>query len=217
MQIGNMESDSFSGDLYFPTMIFKSKCEAHEELNAYLLKLIYAEKENDQQGIERSNFRSLGGWHSHNNLHKNADFSPLTDRIHQIGERISIQLGYAEGSRLEIGTMWSIINAPGASNKTHIHPGAHWNGVYYVQAPKNSGAIEFTDPRTANIMTQPKFKSRKKRARESWTKVKYSPDAGKMLVFPSWLYHGVEPNICEQKDQYGDRVIVSFNLFQQPN
>ncbi len=212
--LDDMSGDSFSGELYFPTMIFSTVCFNHEKLNEYLLALIYAERERDEQGIERSNFRTLGGWHSHNNLHRDPAFRPITDRIYQIGSRISSQLGYHPDKSLGIGTMWSIINARGSFNKTHIHPGSHWSGVYYVQAPENAGDIEFTDPRTSHVMNQPSFNPNKKRTKENWTKVHFTPKAGKMIVFPSWLYHGVNPNLSDRIGKDGDRVIISFNLSQ---
>lgn len=195
-------------------MVFSIMCSDHLELNDYLLNLIYAEREQDQDGIQRSNFRQLGGWHSHNNLHHDVAYTPLTEKINQSSQRISQQLGYHPKKHLNIGTMWSIINAPGSLNKAHIHPSCDWSGVYYVNTPNQSGDIEFTDPRTVNIMNQPSFIPNKKRTKENWTKVRFTPTAGKMLIFPSWLYHSVNPNLSNEVGKKGERVIISFNLTQ---
>jgi hypothetical protein len=35
-----------------------------------------------------------------------------------------------------------------------------------------------------------------------------------MLIFPSWLYHAVAPNLSEHDGPAGHRVIISFNLSQ---
>ncbi len=110
--------------------------------------------------------------------------------------------------------MWSIVNGPGSVNKAHIHPGSLWSGVYYIQTPQSSGDIEFTDPRTVNIMHQPTLEPNKRRPAESWTKVRFTPKAGRMLLFPSWLYHSVGPNLSSQPGDQSDRVIISFNLSQ---
>lgn len=212
--IGDMTSDSFLGEMYFPTMVFSSICADHEQLNAYLLELIYAEQERDQKGIERSNYRKLGGWHSQNFLHREEAYKPLTDRVHQAGRRMSKKLGYDPRKYLKIGTMWSIINPPLSSNKSHIHPGCQWSGVYYVHTPEAAGDIEFTDPRTTHLMSQPAFKPNERRSQENWTKVRYKPRAGRMIIFPSWLYHSVAPNLSEETGRDGHRVIISFNLNQ---
>lgn len=206
---------SFSGDLYFPTIIFSMVFLNHEELNSSLLSHIYEEHERDSSGISRSNFPGLGGWHSHNNLHKDENFKPLAERIDLASRKISSQMGYSPDKSLKVGTMWSIINPPGSANKAHIHPSSHWSGVYYVQTPENSGQIEFTDPRTAHVMNQPNFATGRKRGRESWTKVNYTPKPGKLIVFPSWLYHAVEPNLSVAEGKNANRVIVSFNLTQE--
>lgn len=214
---GNIVDDTFDRQIYFPTMIFAVDCANFEDLNAYLLPLIYSERDRDEAGIERSNYRALGGWHSHNNLHRDERYAPLVSRIDQAGQRISEDLGYDDEYELKIGTMWAITNGPGSVNKAHIHPGSYWSGVYYVQTPKDSGDIEFIDPRTAHLMDEPNFKKGVQRSRENWTKVRFRPQAGKMLLFPSWLYHGVDPNLTNMAEAEADRIIVSFNLYQVRN
>ena len=38
------------------------------------------------------------------------------------------------------------------------------------------------------------------------------PTAGKLLIFPAWLYHAVHPNLSAEPAPASDRVIISFNL-----
>ena len=77
-------SDELRRDDYFPTLIYSINLHDAEDMNREILAAIYDERERDSKGIERSNFRSLGGWHSHNNLHKEARFKRLTDRAHKM-------------------------------------------------------------------------------------------------------------------------------------
>jgi len=213
----NTSANSFSKLNYFPTMIFQINVGDADTLNTSLLNSIYSEQKKDQDGINRSNYKELGGWHSNNNLHKTDEFSNLVEHIKTAGERISTELGYSQDHSLKIGTMWSIINPPGSANRAHIHPGCLWSGVYYVHAPKNAGNIEFIEPRTAHMMTQAKFAPNKRRPKDCWTKVNFTPVAGKMIIFPSWLYHGVNPNQSEEEGKKAHRVIISFNLSQHNN
>ncbi|MDX8352562.1 TIGR02466 family protein [Cognatiyoonia sp. IB215182] len=205
-----------SENLYFPTQIFSFQLPSDylDDANAMLLDAISAERAKDAKGIQRSNFRGLGGWHSHNHLHNEAPYQPLVQLIGSACCFISERNGYHKGATLEIGTMWSIVNPPGSSNRAHIHPGSLWSGVYYVQTPEDCGDIEFIDPRTENLVRPARHQPNKKRPRTCWTKVNFTPTAGKMLIFPSWLYHGVSPNLTTQKGSAGERVIISFNLNQ---
>jgi len=207
--------DSSNREIYFPTMIHVNKLHDAKEMNAELIKNIRAEQKRDQKGIQRSNFTNLGGWHSHNHLHKEKAFIDIASRVRAAGKKISAELGYDPKYQLDIGTMWSIINSPGSFNRSHIHPGCLWSGVYYVQAPKNSGRIEFTEPRTQLLMEQAKFAPGKKRPKECWTKVRFEPTPGKLIIFPSWLYHAVEPNLANEVGEgESDRIIISFNISQ---
>ena len=199
---------------YFPTTIFQVDLPDPKPLNEHLLETIYSEQERDMKGISRSNFTELGGWHSHNELHKSANYTDLVNLIGAATARLSLDQGYDERYAMKIGTMWSIINPPGSSNRAHVHPGCLWSGVYYIQAPENAGNIEFIEPRTAHLMNQPKFKPNSRRAKENWTKVRFTPTPGRMLIFPSWLYHGVDPNMSKEPGRKGHRIIISFNLNQ---
>lgn len=210
----NGGQDEFRRDDYFPTLVYSTKLHDSEAVNKEILAAIRGEQERDQKGIERSNFRSLGGWHSHNSLHKDPKFKTLTDRAHKMLTGISSNLGYDNSRHLRITTMWSISNPPLSSNRSHIHPGALWSGVYYVQAPEGAGQIEFTDPRVVTIMNSATYMPKQKRKTECWTKVKIKPVAGKLLFFPSWLYHAVDPNLAQGDGPESDRVIISFNINQ---
>jgi len=209
------EEISVSRGVYFPTLIYSHQIENPEALNQKLLELTYAERERDTEGINRSNFPQLGGWHSHTKLHESPEYGELVDRINKVTQHVSDDLGYDTGRKLTIGTMWSIINPPGSSNLAHIHPNCYWSGVYYVQTPANCGNIEFIDPRTGHLMNQPAFVPGKRRPRNSWTKVRFTPSPGKLLVFPSWVYHAVHPNGSIEKGNDGNRVIISFNVQQR--
>ena len=208
------ETDKFTQKNYFPTMIFQINLANAEALNERLLSSIYQEQEKDQPGISRSNFTELGGWHSQNNLHKSPEYADLVERIGSATSRISKEKGHAKDQVLKIGTMWSIINPPGSANRAHIHPGCLYSGVYYIHAPEGAGNIEFIEPRTAHLMNQPKYIPNKKRPRDCWTKVRFTPEPGKMIIFPSWLYHAVDPNMSKESGKKGHRVIISFNLSQ---
>ena len=99
-----------------------------------------------------------------------------------------------------------------AGNSINIHshsPGPVWSGVYYVTAPKGSGKICFTQNRT-HIKESPKTKEDTyyyKYIGHNFQEVPYTPEAGMMLIYPSWLDHRVSMhNVPEE------RIAISFNL-----
>lgn len=208
-----IEPESFIQKSHFPTLIFQDDIHHCEDLNKTLLDLVYAERERGV-AVNKSNTAELGSWHSATNLQKNPDYAPLLTEINAALGRISSYLHYSKDFVLKPTSMWSIINPPGNGNRAHCHPNSLWSGVYYVQAPENCGNIEFTDPRTALVMNQPKYETKKKRPRECWTKANYKPVPGRMFIFPAWLYHSVASNVSKETGRAGDRIIVSFNVNQ---
>ncbi len=210
----SLSAGSLKVGRYFPTHIFSLTVPDSEALNQQLIEAIYAERDRDRGGVRKSNYPQLGGWHSQVKLHKDVSFAGLVHCVDAATGMMCRELGYHKSYRLNIGSMWSIVNPPGASNRAHVHPGCIWSGVYYVQAPNNSGRLEFIDPRTQNLMSPVKYVPGTRRPRDCWTKVRFKPVAGRMLIFPSWLYHAVGPNNSKEAGKDADRIIVSFNLSQ---
>ena len=108
-----------------------------------------------------------------------------------------------------LGNMWANINPPGGLNRAHMHPNSLWSGVYYVKAPKNSCHLKINDPRSVAAMSRPKQKPGGAPSR-LWRETHYEPIAGRLIMFPAWLDHCVDPN--KSKDI---RISVSFNFMQK--
>jgi uncharacterized protein (TIGR02466 family) len=202
---------------YFPTRIFTDTLvpEQAASLNARLLDLIRAERGRDPAGTPKSTYRELGSWHSHTHLHKEPEYAEILEFIQKSAAFVSDTNGYDPRYMLKVTTMWSIINPPGGSNMSHVHPGCVWSGVYYLQAPEKSGNISFIDPRTPNVMQDVRYDEKQPRKVENKTKISIMPEAGKIVIFPSWLYHGVAPNMSDKTGIDAERVIISFNLSQR--
>ena len=148
------------------------------------------------------------GWHSTTDMHKIPVFKPLVDELF----KMQIEMYREEFLSREpiIGNMWANINPPGGYNRPHIHPNSHFSGVYYIKAPQNSGEIVFNDPRSGAHMIMPERVKDIKPPSHLWREVRVIPLEGRMLMFPSWLWHCVEPN--ESNDI---RISVSFNFIQK--
>ena len=186
---------------YFPTIIYAKDVQ----LDNRLFEKEIVEWSKKDKGIRRTN---MIGWHSTTEMHQIPVFKPLVDELFKMQMEI-----YKEELLTRepiIGNMWANINPPGGYNRPHIHPNSHFSGVYYIKAPQNSGEIVFNDPRSGAHMIMPERVKDIKPPSHLWREVRVIPLEGRMLMFPSWLWHCVEPN--ESNDI---RISVSFNFIQK--
>ncbi|AFY32945.1 TIGR02466 family protein [Calothrix sp. PCC 7507] len=191
---------------WFPTPIWHFSVDNYESLNAKLLHLIQVERSQDEQGVNMSN---ILGWHSVDNLHRRDDFQDLMkiimDNVLEVANFLKWDL---DKVFLNINNCWAIVNGKFASNSVHDHPNSLLSGVYYVKSPQDCGGLFFRDPRVGAHRLLPPYLEF-----TSWTvpSVTYKSVEGTMIIFPSWLMHGVEPNLSDE-----ERVSISFNIGVKP-
>lgn len=206
---------SVSREIYFPTYIYFSDLPDAAELNTQMRSYIYAWREEDREGLVRSNIKQTGTWHSQDDLQRREEARELCDRILAVAGEIFRDMGYHPSTTPLIDNMWANIQPRHGYNRNHVHPRSLWSGVYYVQVPQNAGRIFFSDPRPQIPMWPVSYDPDKARGPESWQEVYYQPIEGRIILFPSWLVHEVEPNMSEQSEMAGDRISISFNLLQR--
>ena len=189
-------------DLHFPTPIYIADIK-HPTLNQELERDIISWSNKDK-GITRTNIQ---GWHSDTNMNELPEYAKLVDMLYSAQRTIYDQEYYE--SEPFLGNMWANINPPGGSNRAHIHPNSLWSGVYYVKAPQNSGQLKIEDPRSVALMSRPRQKDVPKPDR-LLREHHYEPKTGRLIMFPSWLNHCVDPN-----NSNDIRISVSFNFMQK--
>ena len=191
---------------WFPTSIWHFTIANHHTLNETLLQEIHEEQQRDRQGEKWSN---VMGWHSVNDLHKRDRFAEFTNIINvNVLEVANFLQWDLQKFSVNITTCWAIVNGKLASNSLHNHPNSILSGVQYLKAPENCGGIFFNDPRPASQIIIPPVTEF-----NLWThpKISYKPNEGTMLLFPSWLLHGVDMNMSEEV-----RIAISFNIGMSP-
>ena len=189
-------------ELYFPTPIYIADIK-HPTLNQELERDILAWSNKDK-GITRTNIQ---GWHSDTNMNELPEYAKLVDMLYSAQRTIYDQEYYE--SEPFLGNMWANINPPGSMNRAHIHPNSLWSGVYYIKAPQNSGQLKIEDPRSVALMSRPRQKDVPKPDR-LLREHHYEPKTGRLIMFPSWLNHCVDPN-----NSNDIRISVSFNFMQK--
>ena len=202
----------FTREMFFATPIFFKDLPNSKELNKNLLRHIKQWKKRDEKGIKRSN--SLG-WHSAVDMHNRKEYNPLTEELFKMQHEIFEAEGYNKNTEPVCDNMWANVNYKYSHNKNHVHPGAQWSGVYYIQTPKDCGHIWFTDPCGQRHIDMPIMEPKKEKPVHYWREVHYQPIEGRLIMFPAWLVHEVAPNLSKLKGDKHWRISVSFNFKQR--
>jgi uncharacterized protein (TIGR02466 family) len=189
-------------ELYFPTPIYVLDIK-DQSINEQLEKDIL-NWYNKDKGINRTN---VNGWHSKTTMHEMPEYKRLTDALYEAQKKIYIEEDL--DSEPFLGNMWANVNPKGGMNRAHIHPNSLWSGVYYVKANKNSGHLKIDDPRSIASMSRPRLKEKQHPIR-LWRETSFEPKVGRLIMFPAWLVHAVDPNLSDEL-----RISVSFNFMQK--
>jgi uncharacterized protein (TIGR02466 family) len=184
---------------FFPTIIYAKDFEL--DLNQMAQNIIQWSKED--KGVQKTN---VDGWHSETNMHEKPEYKPLVDELFKMVNEVFNE-EWLDG-QAKLGNMWANINPPGGYNRPHIHPNSLFSGVYYVKAPINSGQLVCTDPRPG-IQTCMPNRKKGEPPKYLWRDIHLQPKENRAVIFPSWLWHSVQPN------QSNDiRISISFNFVQ---
>lgn len=180
-----------------------------QTLNRQLLREAYTYRDLDADGRSWSKTNYVGGYTSYASLTdvhlRSPHFAELQTRIDTHVKRYARSLGMdLQGGSLHMSTCWINIMPTGTHHSGHVHPLSVISGTYYVAVPKGAGGIKFEDPRLPLMMASPP-----KRIPTPETLnpiIEFAPEAGKIVLFESWLRHEVPANRAKS-----DRVSISFN------
>jgi len=196
----------------FPTPVLKARVPDAEALNEALIAAIHAQRDAGHE-LERSN---IGGWHSTADMTDwggNAARGLAEFAIEQVSEHM---VDVAPGGKRKFNwgvDMWANINGPGDANQLHCHTGAYWSGVYYpdpggADVEGNGGELMLEDPRfPMAYLTVSDLVLRTADRKAMYSEFPIRPEAGMLVLFPSWLRHSVRPHKGGR-----ERVSVAINL-----
>ena len=193
----------------FPTLIGRLRIPDADAMNQELRDLILA-GEADHASLGRSN---IGGWHSRADFLNRADPPVLALKV-WLTWALRRMIDATAGPNAFQGQLalsgWTAICRAGAYHAPHSHPDSAWSGVYYVDSGTDnpsqplSGVLEFLDPRSGvEAVTAP--------GDPYGEAFRVRPEAGLLVIFPSWLYHWVHPYTGQTP-----RIAVSFNATLAP-
>ena len=192
---------NYQARLAFPTVFHEYNFNKKDFKKNKLIDFCYAEKEQNPKGLKRSN---RGGWHS---------------RIYNINEDNLISEHLKKGLGKSVFTTlkqtlqvnvsyWIMINSPNTYNCSHTHPNSHLSGVFWINAPKNYGDLKFINPSNFEAYVELHcYVNQFKLDTNVYESYIYTPTAGKMVTFSSYVIHEVLDNKSNE-----DRIAVSYNV-----
>lgn len=155
---------------------------------------------------------NVKGWQSNPLTDQNTPevLQPLVDEVLLRANFLHRYYQLSELYNQRINNYWINLNEPGSYNLAHTHAGTMFSAVYYVEAPENSGDLEFMHPVPGHEYT-----IREEHVGQlndfNGGLIKITPKAGDLVLFPSWLMHFVRMN-----ESYGDRISIAFDTKAVP-
>ena len=187
---------------FFPTIVYGFDVPNAPQLNPQLERDIIEWSKHDK-GVQKTNVK---GWHSPTDMQTKPEYKPLVDQLFLAMKQVWDDQHLDREAKL--GNMWANINPPGGSNQPHVHPNTLFSGVYYIKTPLNCGKLVCNDPRPG-IQTVMPTRIKGTPPKHLWRECHLDVKEGRIIIFPAWLWHAVEPN--ESNDI---RISVSFNFIQ---
>ena len=185
---------------FFPTTVYGKDLQLD---NNTLAQHIIQWSQQDQ-GVKKTN---MNGWHSTTDMHLKKEYQVLVDELYKMQHEI-FQEEWLDRKPM-LGNMWANINYSGGYNRPHVHPNCLFSGVYYVKTQSQCGELVVNDPRPGIQIMMPTRKSGQP-PKHLWREAHIEPIQGRLIMFPAWLWHCVEPN--QSNDM---RISVSFNFVQE--
>ena len=184
---------------FFPTSVFGKDIKLDNDKLAQDI----INWSNQDQGIQKTNYK---GWHSTTDMASKPEYQNLVNELMIMCKDV-FKEEWLDREPI-LGNMWANINPKDGMNRSHIHANSLFSGVYYVKSNPKAGRLTIYDPRPGAQIVMP-ARLEGQPPKHLWKEANIDPFPGRIIMFPSWLWHSVEPN------QSNDiRISVSFNFIQ---
>jgi uncharacterized protein (TIGR02466 family) len=191
----------------FPTLVYTATLR-RGSLNERLLRECRQLRSDDEAGQRWSAENYPGGYTSYGSVCQMQRMSPtfaelereLDGHVTAFVRELDLDM---QGRKLAMTDCWVNIMGQLTVHSMHLHPLSTVSGTYYVLAPKGAPGLKLEDPRLDRFMASPPRGSRA-RSRRPWYTLPVQ--AGRVVLFESWMRHEVPPNPAP-----AERISISFN------
>lgn len=183
-------------EYFFPTPIYysfvKNLESIHHEVDSYITSVKDIELINPWGDTVQTTFK----YGHYNHVLDNTPI--LLSEIKEHCQNFLIAMKHQVDS-IDIKESWCNISNKDSFQHFHIHGDTDLSGVYYHQTTSKDGDIVFRNPSLVNRFHKLTY--------DIDNSVKYKPEIGKIILFPSFLEHAVFHNTSDDK-----RISISFNI-----
>ena len=194
--------------ILFPTFFLEASYPDFIRERDALIQRVYAIRDEDEAGRRYSAQHYPHGYTSYQSrdrLFTDPVFGSLVGFIHDCADVFGRkQYWDLERYELVMTQLFCNINSKDSYHGDHVHPYSQISGVIYLQCAQGTSNIKFKDPRTARWMVPAPLSQTRA---ENTLVYSMPPEEGKLVMFPSWLEHGVELNRLD-----ADRISMSYNF-----
>jgi uncharacterized protein (TIGR02466 family) len=190
----------------FPSLVFRG--EVLDEKYLEFLEIEVRKLKENGQGFDHSNTIRNADHSAFQSIDSLQDIEEFADLKEVILDQTQDALDFFQVVRDDhyISNMWANITDRNHRHMAHMHPNCFLSGTFYVRTPENCGPIIFTDPRPSARVIEPDYFSTNDYNSGTCSII---PRAGEMLIWPSWLPHGVE---IGESPIGEDRISIAFNI-----
>ena len=180
--------------------LWQSEYPEFEEHKEIFLDAVRTYKDQNPS-VQKSN---ISGYHSPETLQGVPELRPLFEYLCQLGFKAVGDLDFVDCD-IALTSAWLNINdTRQCMNSEHVH-GDVFSGVFYLQAPEESGKLVLQNPAINRMWNGCSLTSQKNQF--TGESIRIEPVEGNILLFPSYLPHSVETNNHDE-----ERISISFNL-----
>lgn len=195
----------------FPTHVYQAPLQKAgvAEFNRRLLRECEQLRIDDVGGQRWSKDNYPGGFTSYGSQCRMQTISPTFAALEKkLDRHVAAYVKALEldvsGRKLAMTDCWVNIMPRHVAHGLHLHPTSTISGTYYVVTPRGCSGLKFEDPRLDRFMAAPPRRADCRPENRLWTTI--PAEAGKVVLFESWLRHEVPANPVAQ-----ERVSISFN------
>jgi uncharacterized protein (TIGR02466 family) len=189
----------------YSTPVWMSVFQDFDDSKETFLSCVKEFKEKNPQGEEKSN---VNGYQSPAKLQTQQELASLFNYICAMCSQATKDLNFIDCDVFLTNAWVNFNDSRNCMNTEHIH-GETFSGVFYLQAPEESGRLVLKNPGMNRMWNGCNLTQSKNQF--TGEMIKIEPEEGSIVIFPSYLPHLVEPNNHDE-----ERISISFNVIALP-